>query len=89
MLGYENKMMAGSFAGIIFNQNPPDLVLGYEFPAHSGQNALVASGWERITFLTAEVSFYILCVHSFRLNWIKNLHSYFDQIGDYFGDVSA
>ena len=41
-------------------QNPPDPVLGYEFPTHSGQNALVASDWERITFLTtvSNVSFY-------------------------------
>lgn len=41
-------------------QNPADPVNGYEFPTHSGQNALVASDWERIIFpnTASDVSFY-------------------------------
>jgi len=55
-------LFTGEFSDIFTPsiQNPPDPVLGYEFPTHSGQNALAASNWERITFLTtvSDVSFY-------------------------------
>ena len=55
-------LFTGQFSDIFTpsTQGAYDPVLGYEFPSHSGLNGLVASRWERITFLTpvSNVSFY-------------------------------